>query len=69
MGDEVGKMMIEECRVYFGLIVGMGESYVNTLKTTELYSFNGWIVRHMNYISIKPFNKEKSLQVWEVAYC
>lgn len=26
----------------------------NTLKTTDLYSLNGWTAWHENYISIKP---------------
>ena len=32
---------------------------VNILKNIKLYTFSGYIVWHVNYISIKLFKKEK----------
>lgn len=32
------------------------------LKTNKLYTLNGWILRHVNYISIKLFENIKILK-------
>ena len=39
--------------------IGAGCTTLKMLKTTDLYTLKGWILRYVNYISIKLLFKNK----------